>query len=322
MFLRKIIVVLAIIAAYPVGTIFCQNITVESAIDKNKIVIGDQIGLNYSFVKENWVQVDLPLLSGKIIDGIEIIGLPVIDSVSEGNKSSKISLKYTITSFDTGMYYLPPLPFVVHKQYGTDTLFSKASYLEVMAVEIDTTGTIRDIKTVALAPLTFLELLPYILGILILGLIAYFAVKYYRKRKERISDLIPAKPAEPVHITALRELDKIKAQKLWQQKQVKEYYVKITHVIRWYISKRFNIPALEETSDEILDQLTFLKLNQKNYEELERLLNFADLVKFAKGEPNPDDNIVHLDNAYDFIKRTRETTDVSAPEVITEEKNS
>jgi hypothetical protein len=322
MLLRRIIVTFSFILLFHFDSIFGQNITIETTIDTNRITVGDQIGLKYNFVKENWVQVELPVLSNTITEGIEIIGIPVIDSVPEGNKTSKINLKYTITSFDTGMYYIPSMPFVIHKQYGVDTIFSKASYLEVVGVAIDTTGTIRDIKAPASVPLTFMELLPYIFGVLVLALIIYFLVKYYKYRKAKISTIIPLKKAEPVHLTALRELDKIKAQKLWQQKQVKEYYVRITHVIRWYISKRYNIPALEETSDEILEQLTFLNLNQKNYKELEDLLNLADLVKFAKGEPNPDENIIHLDNAYDFIKRTKENIDETEPEVQIDENNS
>jgi hypothetical protein len=220
------------------------------------------------------------------------------------------------------MYYIPPVPFIVHKQFGVDTLYSKAAYLEVLGVAIDTTHTIRDIKAPATAPVTFREVLPYIAAILILGFLAYLLVKYFKNRKAKISTVIPVKAAEPAHLTALRELDKIKAQKLWQQKQVKEYYVRITHVIRWYISKRFNIPALEETSDEILSQLGFLKLNHENYDELVSLLNLADLVKFAKGEPNPDENIIHLDNAYDFIKRTKESENDDKQVVQQDENNS
>jgi hypothetical protein len=313
MLLRRIIVTFSLLLLFQVDLILGQKITIESAIDNNKIVIGDQIGLKYN--------VELPLLSGSIVEGIEIIGIPAIDSVSEGDKTNRISLKYTITSFDTGMYYIPPLPFVFHKQYGIDTVYSKASYLEVVGVAIDTTGTVRDIKSIALAPVTFMEILPYIVCLLILALIVYGLVRYFRKRKAKISTFVPEIPTEPAHITALRELDKIKAQKLWQQKQVKEYYVRITHVIRWYISKRYAFPALEETSDEILDHLAFLKLNKKNYEELEGLLNLADLVKFAKGEPNPDDNIIHLDNAYEFIKRTRESVDETEPEVKKDDNN-
>ncbi|MBA7625810.1 hypothetical protein ES703_33242 [subsurface metagenome] len=121
---------------------------------------------------------------------------------------------------------------------------------------------------------------------------------------------MPSKPEEPAHITAFRELDKIKARKLWQQKQVKEYYTRITYIIRWYIFKRFGIHALEETSDEILYYIKSLGLNDLNLQNLEYLLNLADLVKFAKGEPDPEENIIHLDNAYDFIKKTKEEVSV------------
>jgi hypothetical protein len=299
---RKNIVFLFIASFFQINSAISQNSSVETKIDTNVIIIGDQTGLTFHLKKDSKVPVDLPAELSKIAEGIETIGLAEVDS----NSSGDITLKYLITSFDTGMYYLPPLPFISHHHGITDTLYSKSTYLEVIGVAIDTTGTIRDIKANAKAPVTFLEVLPYIILVILLGLVGWLLYRYIKKKKSEAGEIIPEKISEPAYITALRELDKIKAQKLWQQKQVKEYYVRITHTIRWYISKHFNIHALEETSDEILDQLGFLNLNRENYEILSGLLNLADLVKFAKGEPNPDENIVHLDNAYDFIKKTKE----------------
>ena len=75
-------------------------------------------------------------------------------------------------------------------------------------------------------------------------------------------------------------------------------------MIRWYISKRFAINALELTSYEILSHLKSLNLDQVNFGILENLLNLADMVKFAKGEPDPDENVT-LEQAYDFVKMTK-----------------
>jgi hypothetical protein len=216
------------------------------------------------------------------------------------------------------MFFIPPLPFVAHHHGIADTLYSKSTYLEVIGVAIDNTGTIRDIKANAKVPITLKEMLFIMLAIILYWIICWFLIRYFRNEKTQTDEIRAEKISEPVYITALRELDKIKAQKLWQQKQVKEYYVRITHTIRWYISKRFNVPALEETSDEILDQLGFLKLDRENYEILSGLLNLADLVKFAKGEPNPDENIIHLDNAYDFIKKTKDSIEIDSE--ITKDK--
>lgn len=282
-----------------------QKLSIETNIDTNKISIGDQIGLTYRIIKEKGLNIGYPVIGQKITEGIEIIGKPFIDSSNLKGSGEQILIKYIITSFDTGMYYIPPVSFLLMRGKDIDTIRSKATYLEVVGVPIDTTGTIRDIKAPEKAPVSFAEILPYLLIIIAAILIILAILYYYRKRKSKFIELKPAKPTEPAHITALRELDKIKSQKLWQQKQVKEYYTRITYVIRWYISKRFSILALEQTSDEILDHIKSLKLDTVNYQNLENLLNLADIVKFAKGEPDPNDNIIHLDNAYDFIKLTK-----------------
>jgi hypothetical protein len=304
MTLRKILLIFSVglVGNWAVG----QKLSIETIIDTNKIVIGDQISVTYNILKKKNTKLQLPILNQKLIDGIEIIGQPTMDSTDKSGSLEQISFKLIITSFDTGMYYIPPQPFVILSSGPPDTIRSKATYLEVVGVAIDTTHTIRDIKAPENVPVTFREILPYLLMILVLALIVLTLVYFFRKHKKEVFKVVPEKPEEPAYITALRELDKITSQKLWQQKQVKEYYTRITYVIRWYISKRFAILALEMTSDEILVHLKSIALDQVNFHNLENLLNLADIVKFAKGEPEPEDNIIHLDNAYEFVKLTKE----------------
>ncbi len=285
---------------------YSQNIAVKTSIDTNRIVLGDQIGLTYTIEKEKNAMILFPSFAEELTDGVEIICAPVIDSVKAKDGNWKLALHLTITSFDTGIYYIPPQKFVVRENQYSDTLLSSASYLEVFGVPIDTTFTVRDIKPPARVKITFGEILLYSISVLLLVLFGYFLIVYLKKRKRNESFLVPVKPEEPPHITAFRELDKIKAQKLWQKKRVKEYYTKITYVIRWYIFKQYSIHALEETSDKILYYIKSLELDDLNLKNLENLLNLADLVKFAKGDPNPEDNIIHLENAYEFIKITKQ----------------
>lgn len=283
---------------------YTQHISVKTTIDTNRIILGDQIGLAYIIEADEDAIVLLPFFTKELVEGIEIIHEPVIDSIKMDDGNWKISLNLIITSFDTGIYYIPPQKFVIKD--NTDTVLSAASYLEVFGVSIDTTNTVRDIKPPARMPVTFWEIFIYTISIILLAVLVYFIILYFQKRKRNESFLVPAKPEEPPHITAFRELDKIKTRKLWQQKQIKEYYSRITYVIRWYIFKRFKIHALEETSEEILYYIKSLGLDDINLKNLENLLNLADLVKFAKGDPNSEDNIIHLDNAYDFINITKQ----------------
>ena len=303
---RRIVFITGYFLLLVANNVFAQKLSIETQIDTNTIVIGDQIGLTYTIEKEKNIITKIPVFTDTLTQGVEIIGEPVIDSSSIKDNKIKIDVNLTITSFDTGIYYLPPQDFIFTDNGYTDTLPSRATYLMVRGVPIDTTYTVRDIKGYEKMPLTLIEIILY-LSIFILLAAGIFLLFYYLKRKKEEKPLFkPVKPEEPAHITALRELDRLKAQKLWQQKQVKEYYTRITYIIRWYIEKRFSIIALEQTSDEILEHIRKSGIDDINFSNLESLLNLADLVKFAKGEPDPEQNILHLDNAYDFIKKTKE----------------
>ena len=307
-----------------ISTVYSQSLEIETHIDTNQITLGDQIGLHYRLEKEKNIIVQLPLLNDSLIEGVEIIGDPVVDSTRVKDGKLTISLDLLITAFDTGIYYIPPQPFIFHDGIFTDTLQSQATYLEVFGVAIDTTYTVRDIKGQEGAPVSSLVIAGIVFGsLLLIGIIGFLIYYFfYRKKGEEKDMKIATKPSEPAYIAAYRELDRIKAQKLWQQNKIKEYYTRITYIIRWYIWQKFDIQALEETSDEILDNFRKLKIDHINMENLESLLILADLVKFAKGHPDPDENIVHLDNAYEFIKQTKDEPRAQDERNIVREKLS
>ncbi len=316
---RRVIFIIGFFIISGASTLFAQKLSVETRIDTNIITIGDQINLNYTLEKKKEIITHLPVFTDTLTKGIEIIGDPLIDSSFTKDHLLRISVDLTISSFDTGIYYIPPQPIIFHDEDYADTLLSRATYLMVRGVPIDTTYAIRDIKGYEPMPLTIREVLIYSGSLLLLVAIVFFIFYYLRRRKEEKPLFKPLKPEEPPYITALRELDKLKAQKLWQQKQIKEYYTRITYIIRWYIEKRFLIQALEQTSEEILLHIKQLGIDDINYVNLESLLNLADLVKFAKGEPDPEQNILHLENAYEFIKKTKQVVSETA---IMEENNN
>ena len=104
---------------------------------------------------------------------------------------------------------------------------------------------------------------------------------------------------------AIKELDEIKQQKLWQQGRSKEYYTLITDTLRKYIEERFGINAMEMTSGEILELIRKNSEAQSVYDNLRQILQLADFVKFAKMNPLPDENDLSMMNAYLFVNQTK-----------------
>ncbi len=285
---------------------FAQLVTINASLDTNRILIGDQVKMTFEVIKPVNSVVVFPEFKNTLTDEIEIISKTDIDSVQLENDKISLLQEITLTAFDSGLLYIPHLDFIYRSGGYTDTISSSANYLEVIPVKIDTTGTIRDIKGLYRAPYSLGELFPYILIFLFTGALIWFIQYYIKKKKKNEPILIKPKPPEPAHIFAIRELDKLQAEKLWQQKKIKLYYTRLTEIIRTYIERRFFIRAMEETTREILEEFQGRNIQNVNYEILEQLLNLADLVKFAKGWPLPDENITHMENAYAFVNNTKQ----------------
>ena len=158
------------------------------------------------------------------------------------------------------------------------------------------------------APVTLKEVIPFILGIILIGAILFF-ILYAIKRKKNHQPLfsLPKRPKDPPHIIALRELNRIKDEQLWQKGKTKQFYSDVTETLRKYIEDRFQIPAMEQTSDETINSFTSNKnlLKEKSLKNLSQILRLADLVKFAKYQPLPDDDNMTLVNAYFFVNDTK-----------------
>lgn len=284
-----------------------QLVTIETKLDTNSIELGRRAILSFIITKNQEDKIISPAFTDTISDGIEVLEPPVFDSVILDNGKNQINQQLTITSFEEGMRYIEAQPFVLVSSIGVDTIYSKDSYLKVLGVELDTTGVIRDIADVEHVKRTFRDILPILIIVFVLGLVAviiFVIIPKYRKKSIEEEEEVQR---EPAHVIALRELDKLKAQKLWQQEKIKEYYSRLTGIVRKYLENQFSVQAMEETTNEILRDVRLRGLDTKlNMNDLEGLLNLADLIKFAKGKADPEDNIQHLDNAYKLVKGTQE----------------
>ena len=62
--------------------------------------------------------------------------------------------------------------------------------------------------------------------------------------------------------------------------------------------------ALEQTTDEILQQLSYLQLSDDLITDTEQLLSVADLIKFAKADPGVDIHAATIERVRRFVRET------------------
>jgi len=314
---RLLYVVLFVLLLGAAQTLKAQQVSVKASIDSTHILIGDQLKLLLEVEKPKDLNVQFPQVPDTFSSKVEVVNRSKIDTLKLDDKTrQRLTQTLYITSFDSGKHEIPPFYFRMKNGQVLDSAATRQLMFEVHTMKIDTTKGPVDIKTVYGAPVTLKEVMPYILGVILIGALIFFIFYYIRwKKKNKPLFVKPEKPAEPAHIVALRELDRIKAQKLWQQEKIKQYYSEISDTIRTYIVNRFDIPAMEQTSSETINTFKPRRdwVDEKTLDQLQHVLSLADLVKFAKYSPLPDDNNLTLMNAYFFVNQTKKE-EVKTPE--------
>jgi len=313
----KFIVILFVLLSGSLQLLWAQQVTVKASIDSTHILIGDQLKLVLEVEKPKDWDVQFPLVPDTFGTNIEVVKRLPVDTIKLDNQElEKLSQSFLITSFDSGMHQIPSFYFKLKYNKLKDSIATKALMFQVLTMKIDTAKGPVDIKLPYAAPVTLKEVTPYILGIILIAAILFF-IFYYMKWKKKNVPLFskPEKPAEPAHIVALRELDRIKSQKLWQQEKIKQYYSEVADTIRAYVERRFDIPAMEQTSTETIGVFKQRKdlIDATSLNQVQHILSLADLVKFAKYTPLVDDNNLTLMNAYFFVNQTKKE-EVTAPE--------
>jgi hypothetical protein len=171
----------------------------------------------------------------------------------------------------------------------------------------DTTAKIYDIIKPYRAPLTIGEVLPWILIIALLGALVWLAIRFLRKLKKSKTGIEAVIDPDPAHIIAFRELEKLRDEQLWQKGEIKYYYTRLTEILRQYLENRFRVFSLELTTSETLAALVKTGFKKDgSYNQLKTVLTGADLVKFAKYNPEPSENESHFQNSWDFVLATKE----------------
>lgn len=302
--MRKLFLILALVFG-PIA--FGQKIS-KSVLSADSVLIGDQIAwtLEFALPEDSPVAIG-PYSSVLAADttlkgGVEVVREFELDTVSVKEKMAQLRAHILLTSFDSGSFVLPSPLIIYGKEGRPDTLRIEPKLLYVNTIPIDTASfQPYDIKEQETYPVTFSEILPWILLACGAILLLWAVVRFIIMRKKNRDFFGRKIEVEPPHIVALKKLEKIRGEKLWQSGKPKAYYTGITEAVRLYIEKRYAFGAMEKTTSEIMESLSDKRIDDKILSDLGQMLSTADLVKFAKFNPSMEDNEQAIPAAVNFI---------------------
>ena len=294
-----------------------SQVVVSASIDSVQMFIGEQARLTIKAIQPQDYTLQFPIFSDSIASNLELVSTLKPDTVQLENEKLQISNSYIVTAFDSALIYIPGFEL----KAGEETYLTNPISIKIVDMPVDTTQqAITDIKNVYQPPIDWMFYLTIVgsilLALVLLALVIYLVNKYLKSRKNK--DTEPEQePIDPrkAHEIAYEELEVLRQKQLWQSQQFKAYYTELTEILRRYISNRYAIDAMEQTSDDIISEFRRNKELKEKKEEIKLLsdvLQVADLVKFAKWQPLPDECERSFHQVTQFIDNTKE--------VITENK--
>ena len=293
----------------PSGPVLRDGAYLRQLQERDSILIGDQLVYGFRLEGlEEGTAVALPDFSKGFRDSVEVVRGWQMDTVRAKDGTVTLDASIIITSFDEGIYDLPSLAVLTAdpRTMRTDTLVFQPKVLDVRTLPIDVeTYEPHDIRPQIRYPVTFREVLPWVLGVLLAAALAYLAVRLWRLRRDRAE--AAGKPDDPAHIVALRKIDRYRSNRYWAADKQKAFYSGVTDALREYIAARYGIPAMEQTTSEMFGALRGADIPEDLRSTLKELFEVSDFVKFAKMTVGDEDNAKVIPTAVGFVTGTYKT---------------
>ena len=288
--------------AFPM--IYAQEVKVET--NTKNIKIGEQIQYKVSVETPADTPVSFP--EGQTFAPLEMVKTRAVDTLRDGGKYRLVK-EYYLTQFDEGKYTIPSQKIRINnKDYFTDSLL-----VEVHTVAIDTLKQpLYDIKPIQEVKKPFTSygwILTIIAAVLLLLIVAFVYFVFIRKKK---FPFLQIQKKLPPFDRAIQDLKELQNSKYLIQSQHKEYYTRLTDIVKAYLEEEVHILAKESTTDELLTKINLLQekgklnLNQETITNLKRVLQTADLVKFAKNKPSDDNAEYDRETIENVVIKTKE----------------
>ena len=269
--------------------IFAQSPVIKTTVDKNNILIGQQINYRVSTsMPDNTYRLGWFTMPDSLGNFITITKNKIDSTPSNGNLN--FSQDIVITSFDSGLQVIPPLALSVSTLDGDSTfnIYTDSIPVNVSYSPTDSIVPFHDIKTIIEVKKTF-PLWAWILagvGVVLLIIWILFLLKFFKKKK----DTVVFESKLPPYDEAMQSLSDLEKEDLVQNNQVKEFHSRLTEIFKRYLSRKSNSYQMHLTTDELLIELNNLDLSKDSVAAFANCLRMGNAVKFAQYIPPAYEN--------------------------------
>jgi len=292
-----------------------QDISVKVEVDKAFATIGDQINFRVTIQHRSDMMV-LEADAGSALSDFEIkkttdFSTQEKDLISEGKN-------YVITTYVLGEYVVRPFPIKYKTKDGSvKEVQTNSLYITMESVDKSKDqGSEKDIRGVKGVHKLKNPIFRWFLLLALFGAAASIGTWLYFDRRKQNLEGQPQEPALSAQEEAYLALNQLKNSDLIRKGLVKQYFFQMSEILRRYLERRFRIRALESTTYELMQELTPVA-SRDQVELIQEVLDFCDLVKFAKYEPPALEVIQETNRAKTVVDQTKEEPEPIATEVKT-----
>ena len=234
------------------------------------------------------------------------IGSSTVETMdAENGEGVQITVRFPVRAFSPGEHTIPAVDFRITDPNGSESNLVADTYpLRITSVLPDDAEDILDIKPVRLWQERNWLLWTFLGSIVLLAAAIAWAV--YRRRQQRTpTPVVPDAPPKPAHAVALEALAELEQSDWVAHGEFQPFFVRLSEIAREYLEGRYQIPALELTTREVLAALAPVDPGWENRRRLSECLTMSDLVKFAKYQPSKPDSHQQLEQIREFVQQTR-----------------
>ncbi|QRK04096.1 hypothetical protein JQX13_27880 [Archangium violaceum] len=223
-----------------------------------------------------------------------------------GTEPAVTTFQLKMSAFNLGMLTLPGIPFVVSTPEGPKRFVAPGRTLEVGSTLPDDAQSqgaeLHDIQPPTEVAIRSWTLLWSLLGLLAAVLVGVVAWRLFQKYRDRPGAAV--QPLQPLDVRTRRALDALMSENLPAEGKVKDFYFRLSEIVRGYLGERYGFDALECTSSELMAKLRRMNPPGLPEDGLMRFVSESDLVKYARAESSPEMCSESLSFGYELLAKT------------------